>query len=308
MKKATYLIPVAAGILFGSVGTFVRVLSGAGLDSGTLLSARFIGGSIVMFLSLLIFKRDMLKIKLKDLWVFLGAGILGMCGLNYCYAESIGRLTLSLAAVLLNLAPIFVMFMAAIIFKERITKRKIVCMAVAVIGCLMVSGLLEVSGGLKWSGMGIVIGLLSAFFYALYSIFSKIGMSRGYHSLTILFYSLLIAAIVLIPIADWSNLGSYIGQVPANKLLFLLVYSIFTSVLPYMLFTLALSCVDAGKTSILSAGGEPSSAMVFGIIFFREIPTVLSFIGMVVTIGALIALCKEPNEPKEQRELEEQEA
>jgi len=262
VKKIMVLIPVIAGIFWGSVGIFVRTLSAGGLTSGTILAARFGFATIALLIFLLIYDKNMLKIKLKDLWVFLGAGILGMLGLNYCYNKSIGNLTLSLAAVLLSLAPIFVMILAAILFKEKITKHKVICMFVAILGCLLVSGLLEVKGGVTWSVYGIFIGIMSAFFYALYSIFSKYGMQRNYHSFTILFYSLLIATIVLIPLSDWGNLGTYVSEAPVKRILFLIIHSIITSVMPYLLFTFSLNYVEAGKAAILAAGGEPTSAMI----------------------------------------------
>ena len=71
----------------------------------------------------------------------------------------------------------------------------------------------------------------------------------------------------------------------------MLLHSLFTSVLPYVLYTVALIYIEAGKTSILAAGGEPTSAMIFGILFFSETPTILSVIGLVLTIIALSLLC-----------------
>lgn len=105
--------------------------------------------------------------------------------------EAINHLTLSLAAVLLSLAPIFVLLLGEILFKEKITIRKTGCMILAILGCLFTSGILENTTGMKWSVTGIFIGILSAFFYALYSVFSKIAMGKGYQGFTITFYSLL---------------------------------------------------------------------------------------------------------------------
>ena len=58
---------------------------------------------------------------------------------------------------------------------------------------------------------------------------------------------------------------------------------------------LALSNVDASLASILVAGAEPSAAMIFGIIFFAEMPSVVSILGLVVTIVALTILVIKPN-------------
>ena len=52
-----------------------------------------------------------------------------------------------------------------------------------------------------------------------------------------------------------------------------------------------LAHVDAGKVAILGAGGEPSAAMIFGILIYSEIPSLLSVAGLVITIAALAFIC-----------------
>ena len=291
MKKIAVLFPIISGGLWGSAGIFIRKLSDFGLNSYTIISSRVLIALINVFIGILILDKSLLKIKLKDAWVFMASGILGMLGLNFCYNESVNHLSLSLAAVLLSLSPIFVIFIAAILFKEKITLRKISCMLLAILGCILASGLLENNTGMKLSAIGILIGLLSAFFYALYSVVSKIAMGKGYEALTITFYSLLTLEIVLLPFTDWNILKDFVISAPVNNSIFMLLHSVFTSVLPYVLYTVSLSYIEAGKTSILAAGGEPISAMLLGMLFFSEVPTILSLIGLILTIVALSLLC-----------------
>ena len=294
MNKLLILMPVIAGVLWGSVGIFVRVLTNAGFDNVLVLSVRMMFATVILAIGIAIYDRKLFRIKTKDIWIFVAAGILGMMGLNFCYNVAINELTLSFAAVLLSLAPIFVMFFARILFHEKITTKKLVCTFFAVLGCFLVSGLLE-SSGMSWSVIGIIIGLMAAVFYALYSVFSKVAMERDYHVFTITFYSILIASVVLLPFTDWQCLKNFVSEAPFGNLIFLIVHSLCTSVLPYVLFTLSLNYVEAGKASILTAGGEPSAAMLFGLIFFAEMPTILSFAGLVITIAALSCLCAADN-------------
>ena len=70
---------------------------------------------------------------------------------------------------------------------------------------------------------------------------------------------------------------------------FLLLHSLCAYVMPYILYTVSLSHIEAGKASIL-ASGEPVAAMVFGLFFYDEIPTALSVLGLVLTIAALTLL------------------
>lgn len=255
---------------------------------------RVLFAAIMMFVFIAIKDKSLLKINLKDVWVFACGGIVAMFGMNFCYNNAINSLSLSLAGVLLALSPVFVMFLAAILFKETITARSIVCMIFALIGCTMASGVIG-GGEIAFSTSGILFGIAAAFFYGLTSIFSKIAMEKGYHALTMTFYSMLILAIVLLPFADWKLVGEYVTVSPANNIIFILMHSLCTAVLPYLLYNLALSNVDASLASILVAGAEPSAAMIFGIIFFAEMPSVVSILGLVVTIVALTILVIKPN-------------
>ena len=119
MKRILYLLPVLAGVFWGSVGIFVRVLTDFGMDNYTVLGSRMAVASVILFFVIFIYDRELLRIRLRDLGFFLGTGLCGMVGLNYCYNEAINQLTLSLAAVLLSLSPIFVMILSAFLFHRN---------------------------------------------------------------------------------------------------------------------------------------------------------------------------------------------
>ena len=293
-NKISTLLPIIAGALWGSVGVFVRGFTNGNIDNVSILVMRVLFAAIMMFVFIAIKDKSLLKINLKDVWVFACGGIVAMFGMNFCYNNAINSLSLSLAGVLLALSPVFVMFLAAILFKEKITARSIVCMIFALIGCTMASGVIG-GGEIAFSTSGILFGIAAAFFYGLTSIFSKIAMEKGYHALTMTFYSMLILAIVLLPFADWKLVGEYVMVSPANNIIFILMHSLCTAVLPYLLYNLALSNVDASLASMRVAGAEPSAAMIFGIIFFAEMPSVVSILGLVVTIVALTILVIKPN-------------
>jgi drug/metabolite transporter (DMT)-like permease len=107
----------------------------------------------------------------------------------------------------------------------------------------------------------------------------------------VIFYSVLLITIVLLPFADYSKINSFMADSPAPNIIFLIFHALCTSVLPYIFLTLALLYAETGKVSILASGGEPIAAVVFGIIFYSEIPTLLMLIGLAITIAALAFLC-----------------
>ena len=188
MKKFAWFFPVSAGILWGSVGIFIRSLSGYGMDTATIVGSRTMISVILMLIGIAVIDKSQLKIRLKDLWIFVLASWLGMLGVNLTYNEAVNYVHLSLAAVLLSLSPVYVLILARLFFKEKITIRKAGCAALAIFGCSLASGLLESLGGMKLSSYGIFLGVASGVFYAMYSMFTKIAMKRGYSGLTITFY------------------------------------------------------------------------------------------------------------------------
>lgn len=294
MNKLVFMIPVLSGIMFGSVGVFVRTLSSFGFDNKTIIFARVVFAAIIMLLLILTQDKSLLKIKLKDVPIFIGTGIIGMLGVNVFYNEAIAHTTLAVAAVLLSVAPITVVILAAFIFKEKITKRKVLCMFFAILGCILATGLLEESVNI--STYGVVVGVVSALFYAFYSIFSRVASNKGYGTYTIIFYSVVFITIVMVPFADFQVLGNFAMENPVTNVLFLFFHSICATVLPYVFLTLGVKHMEAGIASILSSGTEPVAAVLFGLLFYREMPTILMIAGLIVTIAALAFLCKPENE------------
>lgn len=289
MKQILYLMPIISGAMWGSAGIFVRKLTELGMNSYTVVSVRVVLAVLILAVWLGIYDKDLLKIKLKDLWIFVAGGVVGMFGLNICYNFAISELSLSLAAVLLSLSPVFVLFMAAILFKEKITSKKVICMTIAIAGCVLASGVLESASTMRWSVKGIIVGTIGAFFYGLYGIISKTAMERGYHAFTTTFYCLFMVMLVVIPLTNWKLVTNVVVANPVKMSVFLVIHSLCTSVLPYILYTFSIRYIDAGMASIL-ASGEPVAAMIFGVIFFSEIPTVLSVVGIVLVIVALALL------------------
>ena len=289
MKQLLYLMPIISGAMWGSAGIFVRKLTELGMNSYTVVSVRVVLAVLILAVWLGIYDRNLLKIKLKDLWVFVAGGVVGMFGLNICYNFAISELSLSLAAVLLSLSPVFVLFMAAILFKEKITSKKVICMTIVIAGCVLASGVLESASTMRWSVKGIIVGTIGAFFYGLYGIISKTAMERGYHAFTTTFYCLFMVMLVVIPPTNWKLVTNVVVANPIKMSVFLVIHSLCTSVLPYILYTFSIRYIDAGMASIL-ASGEPVAAMIFGVIFFSEIPTVLSVVGIVLVIVALALL------------------
>ncbi len=293
MKKIYLILPILAGILFGSSGIFVRTLFQNGINQTTLLFLRFSIAIIPILIAILLTDKKLFKIELTDLPLFLSCA---MCiiGLNLCYNESMNSVPLSLAAVLLSLAPIYVLVIACFLFEEKITYKKLICMALAIFGCILMTGVLETDLS-NMPLFGIISGIGAGLFWAIYLMTSKKSIENGNHTYTILFYSIIFISIALTPLTDFSQINSFISINPIWTIIFLILHSTFSFALPYVLSTLSLNYMESGISSILLSGSEPLAALIFGLVIYAEIPTMLMFFGFIIAIMAMMILSRKEN-------------
>ena len=92
-NKISTLLPIIAGALWGSVGVFVRGFTNGNIDNVSILVMRVLFAAIMMFVFIAIKDKSLLKINLKDVWVFACGGIVAMFGMNFCYNNAINSLS-----------------------------------------------------------------------------------------------------------------------------------------------------------------------------------------------------------------------
>ena len=89
MKKLAPFLVILAGCLWGTMGIFVRHLNAIGLQSMEIVEARSVLTAVGMFAALALFRRDLLKVRAKGLWIFVGGGMASVILFNYCYFQTI---------------------------------------------------------------------------------------------------------------------------------------------------------------------------------------------------------------------------
>lgn len=248
-----------------------------------ILSTRNAISALILFVVMYFYDRNLLKCRLRDLPILLGGGFVGMTMTNVFYNIAVLNLSLGFAGVLIGLSPVYVVIIAAFLFGERITKRKLIGMILAIIGVTMVSGVID--NGVTFTALGLVAGLLSGVFYGMTSIFTKISIGRGYNGLTITFYAVLITAITTAPFANWETVASYAAAAPTSHVMLMITHALIGAALPYLMLNVSLKHIEAGKASILTSS-EPVSAMLFGAVIYGEKLTPISVAGMVIAVTA----------------------
>ena len=292
MKKNNELIGVIsvliAGILWGTTGIYVRWFTALGLSSLQITVFKMFIAAIVLLIFCLIFDREALRINKKDIWVFFCSGLISMDFFTVCYFSTIQNADLSIAATLLYAAPIVVLALSVLLFKEKFTAKKGIACAMAFLGCFLVSGLIGSGRGIP--SKALLTGILSAIGYGLYSIFGEIAIRKGYKSLTITTYTFLIAALGSLVLLRPAQVVQAASQTTTGMFILMLVaVSINVSLLPYIFYTNGLSRIAPSKASII-ASIEPITATVVGALIFKEYPDIYGVFGIIFVLGAITLL------------------
>ncbi len=282
------LFVMIAGISWGTSGLFVRYFTSLGMSAMQLTLFKCFIPGVVLLLFCGLFRRDVLKVKLKDLWVFICLGVVSLTFFTWCYFSTIQAASMSAAAILLYLAPTLVMLMSAALFREKITANKAVACVLAFAGCVCVSGFLGNAAPLPFRA--IVTGLLSALGYALYSIFGQIALNKGYDPLTLPVYAFLFAGLSALPFAHPAEIAAAAsGTSPLKFWGMLVLMACMVSLLPYICYSNGLLRSTPGRASI-TASIEPVTATVLGALFFHELPDLWGYLGIALVIGAILLL------------------
>jgi len=252
-----------SGILWGTIGLFNSYFGDIGILSVDMVAIRLSMGTAVLVLYLLIRNPKALRIRLRHVWIFLGAGLTSIILFQTCYMIAIRESgSYALAAVLLYTSPVFVMLFSALFFRDKITPVKAIGAVLTVIGCALASGILQGTGTV--TATVLVSGLLSGMGYAMYSIFARAALNRGYGAITVTVWSFLFALIPLLIIADYSVIVSGIASSGWKGVVMWVLLGVGTEALPYALYTEGLTGMDTGKAAVTVAI-EPIVAILIGV-------------------------------------------
>ena len=282
MKKSAVLLAVLAGACWGSSGMLFRFLAGT-FTQMEVVFIKMLVSALLFGMVILVKDPKMFRIKAKDIWMFLLAGLITMLFFNYCYFTAMLHTTVAVAAALLYTGPGFVVLISAFLFKEKITKQKVIALLVLFSGCACAAGVF--TGEQLITLTGVFFGLLAGLCYGLYSIFTRLAMEKGYAGFTFAFYVIAISAVGALPFVDFGHFVPAFGD--ANLLLCFAV-ALMNCFLPYMLFTKALATLLPGDAAML-ATSEPVIAAMLSVFVLGEAITASVILGIcLIVIGILI--------------------
>ena len=288
MKKYIYYLYVILGAAcWGLIGLFTRTLGELGVGVFQRVTIRNFGALVVMTLVFALTRREVFRIKMRHLPLFMGSGLFSVQGMTLCLFLSQQECSLAVSGILLYLAPSFVVLMGAALWKAPITKKKVAALCLAFMGCVLVSGIM--GGELTISVLGLVAGIASGFCYATYTVFAHYVMDH-YDSLTMTYWTFVFAGLGSLLFWDTQVMTAVFtsggGIVNALGLI------VIATVLPYLLYTKGLEGVESGKASIM-ANVEPVVGALVGVFVFGEVLSIWVILGVVCMLGGVMLLAKE---------------
>lgn len=277
---------IIAGVFWGSMGIFVRGMGEYGFNSIQIAALRLTVAAVVFAALHCVLDRGALWIAARDIPLFLGLGLGSILFFTVCYFSAINMMTLSTAAILLYTSPIWVMLMACVFFKERMTARKLAALVCAFGGCVLVSGI----GGGAMTARGLIVGLCSGIGYGLYSILGSVALKK-YSAVTVTTYTFVIAAVGAWIICDPADMTAKLAAAESVwRLAWLVVLTgLVTAVIPFAAYTRGLMYVEPSRAAIL-ATVEPMVATLLGALVFAEPVTLLSGLGIVLILVSVVML------------------
>ena len=287
MKKyVPYINVVLGAVCWGFLGVFNRILATTGITMGNRVLIRNFGSLLLMTVVFAIIHPQVFHIKLKHLPIFLGSGLIGVVGLGWTYFSCQMMCSLAVAAILLYLAPSFVVIGSAILWKAPLTRRKIIALVLALIGCALVSGI--VGGDLTISWVGLLLGIGAGMCYASYTLFAHYGLSH-YDSFTMIYWTFAVAGLASLAFLDAPAMLDTLSQ--RNGIIGAVGLVVIATVLPYLFYTKGLEGVESGLASVI-ANVEPVVAAITGVLFFHESLSLWTVLGIVLVLGAAVILAK----------------
>ena len=284
-QRMPALAVLGAGITWGVISLFVRRLSAAGLTPLQISLLRMVTAALVFLPLAALRDPKKLRIRLRDLWMFVGTGIVSVVLFNTLYFYATVHSQASVAVVLLYTSPAFVLLLSALIFRERITGRKLLCLGLTVLGCALVGGIF--GGENRLTARVLLAGLGSGFFYALYTVFARFALKK-YDSLTVTAWTFLMGALGSLPLGAPGATVRVLAGEPV-LLLFCLGIGVVSTALPYLLYTWGLQRMDSGRAAILVAV-EPLVGAVLGMTAYGEPHGFPKLLGIALILGAVLIL------------------
>lgn len=274
-KKAKLMLSLSM-IIFGTIGLFSRsiaVTSGELALYRAILAAVLIGGYFLITGKKIDFKSIQ-----KELGLLLLSGM--AMGVNWILLfEAYKHTTISIATLSYYFAPVIVMLVCPILFREKITKKQLLCFVMSTAGLVLIIGF--DGGGGSNHFLGILLGLGAAVFYATVILLNK--FIKNVEGIQRTFLQFLAAIVILIPYVLITG-DLQIGELNLKGWICLLTVGLIHTGITYCMYFTAMKELKGQEVAILSYL-DPLVAVLISFCVLSEPMTLWQMLGGVLILG-----------------------
>ncbi|MBU3110256.1 DMT family transporter [Clostridium lacusfryxellense] len=271
---------ISSMFIFGSIGIFVKNIN---LPSIEIAFLRALIGSLFLLCAGFMMKHKLsIKLIKENILILTLSGV--ALGLNWILLfQAYKYTTVSNSTLSYYFAPIFVIMLAPVILKEKLTLIKILCVIVAMSGLFLIvsvggDNITDSSNHL----LGITYGLCAAVLYASIILMNKfIKDLSGFESTLI---QLAIATLVLLPIIIYRG-NIHVSKISSVAWIFILIVGVLHTGISYLMYFSSIQELKGQSIAILSYI-DPISAVILASIFLGETITLIKIIGGVLILGS----------------------
>ena len=265
-------------MLFGTIGTISRFIN---MPSSIICLGRAAIAVIVILLLLKLKKEslDIKAIKRNIGWLLLSSTLL--C-LNWtCQFEAFKYTTIATSTLCYYMQPIFYIIAGAIVLKEKTSLRKWICVLVAFLGMIFVSGVIQV--GFDISELkGAIYGVVGGFFYAMVVLINKYMKDISPVNTTTI--QMALVTVIMTPYAlitgDFGQLS-----ITTTGVICLIVLGAIHTGLAYIVYFDSVNKLSTQTVGILSYI-DPVEAVLLSALFLHEPITIWTIVGAIMILGA----------------------
>jgi drug/metabolite transporter (DMT)-like permease len=259
------LLLIVATLLISTSGALGKFID---LPAPVIIWWRSALASIFLFV-FCVYKGINLKIKnVRDGLTFLIAALLmGAHWVTYFYALKLSNVAIGMLSIFTF--PVIIAFLEPLFSKTKFDPIHILLGLMVLLGIYILAPEFDLG---NHQLQGVLLGLLSALCYAIRILILK-GQVAKYNGTTLMFYQVIIIAIVLVPtlfLMDTSNIKT---QYP-----FVILLALLTTAIGHTMFVNSLKYFKASTASIIGSG-QPLFGIIIAYFFLNEIPTIHTFVG-----------------------------
>lgn len=265
-------------LLFGTIGTLSRFIN---MPSSIICLGRAFFGVITILILLAARKEkpDAEAIMRNKWWLLLSSTL--MCCNWICQFEAFKYTTIATSTLCYYMQPVFYILAGAVVLKEKLTAKKLICVAAAFCGMILVSGVIQT--GLHISELkGVIFGVSGGFFYAMVVLINKYMKDISPVNTTIM--QMALVSLIMLPYSAATGAFGAVS-VTAIGIACLIILGVLHTGIGYIIYFDAVNKLPAQTVGILSYI-DPVEAVLLSALFLREPVTVYTVAGAVMILGA----------------------